>query len=46
MKESFFEVNIQISEKICDFQNDLPILSEGMRTVIAAKLLANLHDRK
>ena len=41
----FLEVEVQYPEKLHDFQNDLPFLSEGMNIEKVEKLVANLHDK-
>ena len=40
----FLEVDVQFTEKLHEFNNDLPLLSERMKIEKVGKLVANLHD--
>ena len=44
-KDYFFEVNAQCLEKLHEFHNDLPFLSERMKIEKVVKLVPNLHDK-
>ena len=41
----FLEVDVQCSENLLNFHNDLPFLSERMKTEKVEKLVSNLHDK-
>ena len=45
IKNIFFEVDVQYTEKLCELHNDLPFLPERMKIEKFEKLLANLHDK-
>ena len=44
-KGYFLEVDVQYTEKLQVFYNDLTFLSERMKIEKVEKLLANLHDK-
>ena len=41
----FLEVHVQYLEKLHNFHNDLPFLSERMKIEKVEELVANLHDK-
>ena len=41
----FLEVHVQYLEKLQNFHNDLPFLSERMKIEKVEELVANLHDK-
>ena len=41
----FFEADIQYNEKLHEFHNDLPFLTERMKIEKVDNLLANLHNK-
>ena len=41
----FLEADVQYLEKLHHFHNDLPFLSERMKSEKFEKLVANLHDK-
>ena len=45
IKNIFFEVDVQYTEKLCELHNYLPFLPERMKIEKFEKLLANLHDK-
>ena len=46
MKDIFFEVDVQYSQKLHDLQNDLSFLLERIKIEKVEKLVANLHEKK
>ena len=44
-KGNFLEVDVQYLEKLRDFHNDLPFLSERMKIKKVEKLVAISHDK-
>ena len=45
-EEYFRKVDVQYPEELYDLHNELPFLSERMKTEKVEKLVANLHDKK
>ena len=41
-----FEVDVQCPEKLLDFCNNLPFLSEKIKIEKIEKIIANVHDKK
>ena len=44
-KGYFLEVEVQYTEKLHELHNDLPFLSEKMKTEKVERLVANWHDK-
>ena len=44
-KRYFLKADVQQLEKVHEFHNDLPFLTEKTKTEKSKKLVANLHDK-